>query len=210
MKRVLFILLFCLNAHAAYNFDVVVSNENYQIYRSGELGSKGLAYLRNHLESENLPFPKTIVYLNRNGFSFVKEERNLQKTYGYTFYHHYLDGHRPNFNDFYTVLDIILDKNNQPVLFHCYGGRHRTGMVGLAIRYLQDGNWVNGIHKRMFVMPRMRYYSLNPAQYEYAKHNKILFRLTNLRYIEEMSKSERFKELKQLYSAELNGVNDEI
>ena len=39
-------------------------------------------------------------------------------------------------NSFFGVLRIVLNPSNQPVLFHCFGGRHRTGMITLAIRYL--------------------------------------------------------------------------
>lgn len=191
-------LLFTMGAHAAYNFGVVVNNEEYQIYRSAKLGAKGLSYLKGHLKKKGLPFPKTIVYLNKMGgigFGFAYEERNLQGKYGYKWHHIYLDGHTPNKDKFFQVLDMVLKEENQPVLFHCYGGRHRTGMMAMALRYIQGGEWVDGPMRRMRVFPRMRSPLLNPAEQEYAKFNRAMFRFTNVRFIRGLQDDDRFQEL---------------
>ena len=74
-----------------------------------------------------------------------------------------LDG---GLESFYRVLELVLNKDNQPVLFHCFGGRHRTGMVALAIRSIQGGWWLSGPTKQR------RGLQLNPAEYEYYKFNK--------------------------------------
>lgn len=191
---------------AKYNFGVVVNNEHYQVYRSAALGSKGLAYVSRELKSLDLPFPKTIIYLNSQGYGvggFATQEIALQKKYGYKFIHIYLDGNRPNKEKFFKVVKLILDQSNQPVLFHCYGGLHRTGMTALALRYIQEGNWVDGPKRHKFVLAKMHKLWLNPAQYEYVVYNPILFRSTNLRYIEEVSKMDEFIELKDQYGIDL-------
>lgn len=226
---ILFIITFVIilidSKASDYNFGVVVNNSNYTIYRSSALGIKGINFLKGHLKKKGLPFPKTIVYMNHHGRTgFVKEEISLQKKYGYTFHHPwgstktYLDGEDPRYprkdvdkdgvldgdvEDFYRIVDIILDPNNQPVLFHCLGGRHRTGMVNLALRYIQEGNWVHGPKKRKFVFPRMSVV-LNPAEREYVEHNVVLFRLSNVKFIRSISKTDRFAELREKYQDLLN------
>lgn len=196
----IFFLFVCIPVEGAYNFGVVVKNDRYQIYRSAALGEEGLEYV----SKQHLPFPKTIVYLNKEGFNFAKEEKALQKKFGYEYIHVYLDGHAPNKEDFFKVLDIILDPSRQPVLFHCYGGRHRTGMMAMALRYIQGGEWVNGPKRRKFVFPRMRSPELNPAEYEYAEFNSALFRYTNVQYIRSFSQDAGFRQLVKTYQDLLN------
>ena len=94
---------------------------------------------------------------------------------------------------FKRVLELVLDPGNQPVLFHCFGGKHRTGMIAMAIRYLQGGDWVNG--KKTF----FRGLELNPAQYEYLKYNRLFFRKENIKFIERFTKEDYFSFLKEKY-----------
>lgn len=215
------------NVYGAYNFGILVDNNEYQIYRSEALGKPGLKYLRQHLKNIKMPFPKTIIYMNNAGyggpFTFATEEVKLQGEYGYKFYHMkgdintYLDGHDPRYprddvdhdgkkdgglDTYYKILDIVLDKNNQPVLFHCFGGRHRTGIIALSIRYLQGGDWLKGYYRK-FVFPRMLVH-LNAAGLEYAHFNTALFRLGNIRFIQAESKEERFNTLRNNYQTRLN------
>ena len=39
--------------------------------------------------------------------------------------------------DFIKILNLVLDREKQPVLFHCYAGKHRTGMVAMALRHIE-------------------------------------------------------------------------
>ncbi|MBF0314379.1 MAG: tyrosine-protein phosphatase [Oligoflexia bacterium] len=233
----------------ALNFGVVVNNDHYQIYRSSQLGIWGLRKLALHLKKNNLPFPKTIIYMNSHGYiegwlsgEYAVEEYKHQETYGYKYYHSfdynyrtYLDGFSPyqpsedidnksilgetarelfgyypdGKNDggvdaFIRIMNIILDPANSPILFHCYGGRHRTGIVGLALRYLQGEDWINGPQRQVFVLSKLGKVWLNPAQYEYYKFNKLLFRQTNLDFIQRFSQEEPFLSWKQSYGRLLN------
>lgn len=97
--------------------------------------------------------------------------------------------------EFKTILELILDPNNQPVLFHCYGGLHRTGIVALALRYLQGGHWTG---KRTFRRWGM---DLNLAEYEYYQYNRILFRKENVLFIRQFSREPYFAKLKKRYSS---------
>lgn len=226
------------------NFGVVLNNNTYTIYRSAALGKSGLKTLQKHLQKEKLPFPKTIVYMNKNGYKFpfyfsLQEffaERS--KKYGtFKFYHPfgkertYLDGHNPYYpekdidsksilgrharkyfelkddgvdggiENLMRILNIVLNPSNQPVLFHCHGGKHRTGMVALIIRYLQGGWWTDDFYKKRWRM------DLNPAQYEYYKYNKLLFRKDNLYFVEDFSNDQLFYQLDEKYGEKIRELN---
>ena len=114
------------------------------------------------------------------------------------------DGIDGDIEDFYNILNLVLDPANQPVLFHCFGGRHRTGMIALAVRYLQGGWWVNGpTFKRNGL-------ELNPAQFEYYRFNHLFFRKENLDFIERVSKEDRFLNLQQRFRGRLQGLDTGI
>lgn len=159
------------------NFGVVTNNSTYKIYRSSKLGAVGLMTLAHILQRKKLPFPKTIISMNDEGYgskgTYAIEEYKEASLRGYTYFHSYgpdgertyLDGASPllktledidakeklnaeavslfgqrsdgkvegGIDTFERILKIILDPKNQPVLFHCHGGRHRTGMVAMAI-----------------------------------------------------------------------------
>jgi hypothetical protein len=208
-----------------WNFGVVKNNSTYQIYRSEILGTQGLNAIVSHLKKSNLPLPKTIVYMNINGYSDKDlrafEEFQAQQAMGFEFFHSfrydyrtYLDGGDPSspaedIDDgkylgtiaketfgvivdsahdgdeaaFKRILNVVLDPSRQPVLFHCLGGRHRTGMVAMALRYIEGGAWLEGTYS-VRVPPFFQKRDLNRAQYEYQQHNSVQFRDINLRFIE--------------------------
>jgi len=218
------------------NFGVVVQNDNYTIYRSAMLGKQGLKHLSNYLEVHNMPFPKTIIYMNKQGYSFplyfaIEEYKaSLSGKYGEFEYFHpfseyrtYVDGQNPYeakedidtdltlgpigkryfhlFDDgidggvetVINILKLIVDTERQPVLFHCLGGLHRTGMIGMSVRYLQGGYWVDG------PKTEVQGIELNPAEYEYFKYNPLIFRPNNIKFIRKFTQDPRFLELKEKY-----------
>ena len=224
--------------HSSLNFGVVVYNPVYTIYRSAHLGKSELKHLKKILKEDQLPFPRTIIYMNSNGYKFplyhaVEEyEALISLRYGPVDYYHsfdsqvrtYVDGHNPyaptldidqgeplghKAREYFTVtpddgidggmenvlrvLGLILDANNQPVLFHCHGGMHRTGMIGMILRYLQGGEWVDGPKVTRYGM------ALNPAQYEYYKFNSLFFRKENIEFVEQFAQDPRFIDLKNAY-----------
>ena len=224
------------------NFGVVVKNPTYTIYRSALLGNLGLKNLGNFLDNHNLPFPKTIIYMNKTGYAFpfyfaIEEYKDsLSGKYGeFDFYHSfgglrtYVDGMNPYHptdvidkfiyfgitakryfaphhdgivggTDAVTnILRIVLDPSKQPVLFHCFGGLHRTGMIGMLLRFLQGGFWVDGPREESHGM------SLNPAEQEYTKYNPLIFRKPNVEFVEQFSHDPRFLELQAQYHDALQG-----
>lgn len=224
-----------------YNFGLLINSKTHTIYRSSALGYEGLEDTWRVLKKCTLPMPKTIIYMNKEGYTwpttFAIQEYLAQEKYGFRFYHSfgpdhertYVDGHNPFHPDknvdktkylneqaerlfppkdhpaadggieiFKRVLEYVLDPNNQPVLFHCLGGRHRTGMMAMAIRYLQDDFWMTGPLKRFL------FWKLNPAKYEYTRYNAILARPENWAFMDQLAKEKWFAELKLRYRRALN------
>ena len=109
------------------------------------------------------------------------------------YFSYFDDGIDGDVDDFFTIMELVLNPYNQPVLFHCFGGRHRTGMVALAIRYMQGGRWTNGprFHRKDMWM--------NAAQFEYYRFNHAFFREENLEFIDRVIEDERFIQLKEKY-----------
>lgn len=99
---------------------------------------------------------------------------------------------------FKRIMSIVLSPENQPVLFHCNGGRHRTGMIAMSIRYIQGGDWVRPL-KNNFIIKLT-----NKAQVEYFAYNKALPRKGNVEFVEEVSRHKFFQEYVELYRELLN------
>lgn len=232
------------SAGGPHNFGVLVRNSAHTIYRSAALGSEGLADISKYLKAKKLPFPKTIIHMNSDGYKrsffhptlFAIEEQQQSARYGYKFYHSfrtdyytYLAGENPyevhkNINHkkrlnaealvlfgfdeeaivdggidaFYRILDLVLGSEG-PVLFHCTGGRHRTGMIAMAIRYLQGGEWRKGSYRSLLVKR-----DLNAAQYEYMHHNPVYIRTQNFDFIDRWSKDPLFEKYEELFQESLN------
>jgi protein tyrosine/serine phosphatase len=108
---------------------------------------------------------------------------------------------------FRRIMSIVLDKSKQPVLFHCYGGKHRTGIIALAVRYIQGGNWTK--IRPTVVLPGLPPYKKdilidNDAKMEYLLYNPSNPRQENFDFINEYSKSADFKKLVKQYQEILN------
>ncbi len=119
--------------------------------------------------------------------------------------------HRPfesKQENIYNVLELILQ--NKDVLFHCTGGIHRTGMVSMAIRYLQGGPWTWPFPYPVVVFSGkgLREELHNHAELEYFLHNRDRFRRDNLNAIRELAEQERFKNLVVTYRDLLNAPED--
>lgn len=234
---------------SSLNFGVLVENPYYTLYRSSKMDEGSLKKLYTHLTKYSLPYPKTIIYMNRQGYggyASVFQKNAIQEyegslEYGFEFFHPYrydyrtyLEGKNPYqphddidkkkyVNDtavkyfgligdgkedggvdaFIRIMELVLDPNRQPVLFHCYGGRHRTGMVALMIRNIQGGEWVNGPTVTMTIGGKK--YQLNPAEYEYYRHNRSFMRKENIDFVREfVAKEPIFQEWQDKYQNRLN------
>ena len=207
-----------------HNFGILAAKEPYFIYRSAELGSEGLKQMKVLLDGLDLPFPKTIIYMNAEGYAFplyfAIQEWKAQAEYDFKYYHPfgdprtYLDGVDPykatdnidkakylgvvgrryfqrgngqiigGISNLVTILKLILDPANQPVLFHCLGGFHRTGMVAMLIRVIQGMTWGDIIE-------------------EYHKFNPLFPRQKNIDFVNRFADDRRFIELWDKHSIPL-------
>lgn len=229
---------------SSLRFGAMYDGPDYQIYRSAMLGKKGLKKLQTTLEEHDLPFPKTIIYMNHNGYTFPfyfaleEYKASLSDEYGHFQFVHpfgavrtYIDGKNPydpkldidtkrslghearklfplrddgvdgGINNVLNVLKTILNPENQPVLFHCQGGRHRAGMIAMLLRYMEGGFWVDGPKTKRDGI------SLNPAQYEYFRFNILMFSKNNVAFVEKFVTDPRFLELKEQYGEILRENN---
>lgn len=113
--------------------------------------------------------------------------------------------------NFYRILELILN-NEGAVLFHCTGGLHRTGMVAMAIRHLQGGEWTQPFAEPIRILTLgslsngQEIYLQNLAEVEYVLHNPNNVRLDNLEAVRDLVKEARFQELYQQYNARLNAT----
>lgn len=100
-------------------------------------------------------------------------------------------------HSFLRVLSIILDPANQPVLYHCFGGMHRTGMVSMALRLIQGGWWQHGPQQNLGTI------DLNPLEQEYLRYCGPLLRKDNIEFIRYFAQDPRFLELRKKYQDQL-------
>lgn len=108
--------------------------------------------------------------------------------------------------NFYFILKLVLESRD-PVLFHCTGGRHRTGMIGMAIRYMQGGHWTVPFRQEIKVkIPNIDHLVglRNLAEIEYYLHNKDMLREKNLQSLRTLSQEKRSKELAKKFGPSLN------
>lgn len=109
-------------------------------------------------------------------------------------------------SSFFNALELVLASKG-PVLFHCTGGLHRTGMIAMAIRYMQGGVWIKPFNQDLEVETGVRGRASklqNLAEVEYYLHNRLNFRSRNLRSIRKIIDNEQFQQLKSTYQQTLN------
>jgi protein tyrosine/serine phosphatase len=80
---------------------------------------------------------KTVVDLQEDG---VSNEQGLVEALGMKFVRIRMsDSERPEVDKSEEFLRIVTDPANQPVFFHCHGGRHRTGAMAALYRMRYEG-----------------------------------------------------------------------
>ena len=109
-------------------------------------------------------------------------------------------------DNFYFILKLVLESRD-PVLFHCTGGRHRTGMIAMAIRYMQGSYWTKPFRQEIKVkIPNINHMVglRNLAEVEYYLHNKRFLREKNLQSLRALSQESKFKALSKKYGRSLS------
>jgi hypothetical protein len=102
----------------------------------------------------------------------------------------------------YNITYALL-KSDGPVDFHCKGGIHRTGMIGLTVRYLQGGAWTKDFPFPI-ELPVKSGHSIimaqigNLAEYDYYLHNTHNYRPENLEAIRKFTQEDEFNCIKNV------------
>lgn len=132
-------------AYLGYLKDPFVDIPNfYQVddilYRGGQPKQEGLKRLR------SLGIRTVISLRGENKELF--QERESVKALGMNFYNLPMSVYkRPSDDQILTFLEIVLDKENQPVFVHCEAGRDRTGAIVAMYRVVVSGLTIKQAYK---------------------------------------------------------------
>lgn len=104
------------------------------------------SWLSELIPSKHFTNPKTIKGMSQKGKQCIQlsESETFRRQTDTEF-------HMGNWRSLFNILDLILEQKEYPVVVHCYGGRHKTGVLSLGIRYLQDPAWLYGPTKKVWV-----------------------------------------------------------
>ena len=94
---------------------------------------------------------KTIINLRGSEENHLWESR-ICDSLGIQYFHISLDGREiPDTADLNKILRIIENTQNQPIMYHCLGGKDRTGIV-TAIYHLKNSDvGFEEVHKEMLM-----------------------------------------------------------
>jgi len=141
MKKIIiyiFILFLSGCAYLGYLKDPFEDIPNFhrvdeRIYRGGQPKKQGY----NTLKSLGI---KTVIILSAEN-QIPRSERQTLNALGINFFHIPMSKYkRPTDEQVLNFLDIVLDKNNQPVFIHCTNGRDRTGAM-IALYKITACGW---------------------------------------------------------------------
>jgi protein-tyrosine phosphatase len=106
------------------------------------------------------------------------------------------DGIDGGMDALYRILDIVLDPANQPAMIHCLGGKNRTGMVSMILKYLQSDSAQEIISEDPLIRTR--------AEVEYKKFaGRFGAKAENIYFVRRFLATKEFKEYLQKYRHKL-------
>ena len=146
-KAILWLSLFfiCGCAYLGYLKDPFVDIPNFYqvdhaVYRGGQPNQDGLKKIK------SLGI-KTVISL-RGENEESSQERELVKALGMNFYNLPMSVYkRPEDDQVIAFLEIVLNRDNQPVFVHCTSGRDRTGAIIAMYRVLVSGLTIKQAYK---------------------------------------------------------------
>ena len=123
-----------------FNFHIV----NDRIWRSAQPSKESIDVMKKH-------GLKTIINLRGSEENHLWESR-ICDSLGIQYFHMPMDGREvPDTADLNNILRIIENQQNQPVMYHCLGGKDRTGIV-TAIYHLKNSDVsFEEVHKEMLM-----------------------------------------------------------
>jgi protein tyrosine/serine phosphatase len=148
-KRFIFLFIICmlLNgcAYSSYITEPFSNIPNFhqvnsQIYRGGRPSEDGLRQLKEM-------GIKTIISL-RSDDSLTYVEKHLARQYGLEFISIPLSIYqKPTDEQVLKFLEIVIDKEKQPIFIHCESGRDRTGVMIAVYRVVVEGRSIKESYK---------------------------------------------------------------
>lgn len=127
------------NKDGLVNFGVVVP---HVLYRSAKPDAEALEALKNRW------WINTVLDLRQLDAAEREERREMVESAGMKYMNIPMDDHGHTSDSVVdSALEVIAYKGNQPVLVHCEGGRHRTGLIVAAFRVLVQGWTVEAAYK---------------------------------------------------------------
>jgi len=106
-----------------FNFHIVDDG----IWRSAQPSVESISVMKKH-------GLKTIINLRGSEKNHLRESR-ISDSLGIKYFHIHMDGREePDTADLNSILRIIENQQNKPVMYHCLGGKDRTGIVTAIYR----------------------------------------------------------------------------
>lgn len=123
-----------------FNFHIVDDG----IWRSAQPSVESIAIMKKH-------GLKTVINLRGSEENHLWESR-ISDSLGIQYFHLSMDGRDvPDTADLNNILRIIENKQNQPVMYHCLGGKDRTGIVTAIYRLKNSDISFEEVHKEMLM-----------------------------------------------------------
>ncbi|NNG26464.1 MAG: hypothetical protein HKM87_02995 [Ignavibacteriaceae bacterium] len=123
-----------------FNFHIVDDG----IWRSAQPSAESITVMKKH-------GLKTIINLRGSEDNHLWESR-ISDSLGVQYFHIPMDGREePDTADLNEVLRIIENQKNQPVMYHCLGGKDRTGIVTAIYRLKNSDVDFEEVHKEMLM-----------------------------------------------------------
>jgi len=123
-----------------FNFHIVDNG----IWRSAQPSIESIAVMQKH-------GLKTIINLRGSEENHLWESR-ICDSLGIQYFHMPMDGREvPDTADLNNILRIIENQQNQPLMFHCLGGKDRTGIVTAIYRLKNSEIGFEEVHTEMLI-----------------------------------------------------------
>jgi len=123
-----------------FNFHIVDNG----IWRSAQPSIESIAVMKKH-------GLKTIINLRGSEENHLWERR-ICDSLGIQYFHYPMDGREvPDTARLNKILKVIENQQNQPIMFHCLGGKDRTGIVTAIYRLKNSDVEFEEVHKEMLM-----------------------------------------------------------
>lgn len=126
--------------HKQFNFHVIAPG----VWRSSATNKRALKRMQKY-------GLKTVVNLKRNRMYHKREKRVADKL-GIDYHHFPMNPKEaPSEDSIRSILEIISNPDNQPVLIHCQSGKDRTGLIAAIYKLEYTDSSLESIYREMLM-----------------------------------------------------------